>query len=83
MDKYFRTQDGERVNVVQHTLDQLKKWPNLKVYVGTDSQDYSSITRYVTTIVYRYGNTGAHFVYFKEEIPRVRDMFTRLFRESE
>ncbi len=83
MDKYFRTQDGERVNVVQHTLDQLKKWPNLKVYVGTDSQDYSSITRYVTTVVYRYGNTGAHFVYFKEEIPRVRDMFTRLFRESE
>lgn len=83
MDKYFRTQDGERVNVVQHTLDQLKKWPNLKVYVGTDSQDEGRETTYVTTVVYRYGNTGAHFIYFKEKVSIIRDMVMRLFQEAE
>jgi predicted RNase H-related nuclease YkuK (DUF458 family) len=82
MDKYFRTEQGERVNVVEHTLDQVEKWPNLRVYVGTDSQDYGGITRYVTAVVYRYGKRGAHYIYFKEEVPRVRDMYTRLYDEA-
>lgn len=82
MEKYFRTQEGERVNIVEHTLEQLDKWPHLKVYIGTDSQDYGSITRYVTCIAYRYGNRGAHFIYLRDEVSRVRDMFTRLYNEG-
>lgn len=82
MEKYFKTQQGERVNIVEHTLEQIKKWPHLKIYVGTDSQDYSGITRYVTCVIYRYGNRGAHFIYSKEEVSRVRDMFTRLYTEG-
>lgn len=84
MDRYFKTQEGERVNVVEHTLEQLNKWPHLKIYVGTDSQSYSGITRYVTCIVYRYGNRGAHFIYSREEVPRDRDrsQFTRLYGEG-
>jgi predicted RNase H-related nuclease YkuK (DUF458 family) len=83
MEKYFRTQQGERVNIVEHTLDQLQKWPNLKMYIGTDSQDYGAITRSVTVVVYRYGHRGAHFVYFKYEVPRVRDMIVRLLKEAQ
>ena len=84
MDRYFRTQEGERVNIVEHTLDQIEKWPHLKIYVGTDSQSYSSITRYITCIVYRYGHRGAHFIYYRDEIPRDRDksQFTRLYGEG-
>lgn len=83
MDKFFKTQEGELVNVVEHTLQQLEKWPNMKIYVGTDSQDEGGKTRYATVVVYRYGNRGAHFVYFKEEVPRIRDMYTRLFYEAQ
>lgn len=83
MEKYFRTQEGERVNIIEHTLDQLQKWPNLKMYVGTDSQDYGAITRYVTVVVYRYGLRGAHFVYHRTEVPRVKDMITRLLQEAQ
>lgn len=83
MEKYFRTQQGERINIIEHTLEQLQKWPNLKLYVGTDSQDYGGITRYVTVVVYRYGLRGAHFVYYKTEVPRVRDMITRLLQEAQ
>ena len=82
MKKYFRTKDGKLVNIVEHTLEQLRLYPNLKVYVGTDSQDYGKITRYVTTIVYRYRSNGAHFIYFLEEVPVIRDMFTRLYTEG-
>lgn len=82
MEKYFRTQNGDRVNVVEHTLEQIEKWPNLKMYIGTDSQDEGAFTKYVTTIVYRYGSRGAHIVYLKDEIPRVKDIFTRLYNEG-
>ena len=83
MDKYFRTEDGIRVNIVEHTLEQLDKWPNLKVYIATDSQDQGGYTTYATCIVYRYGNRGAHYIYFKEKIDRIRDMYTRLYGEAE
>jgi predicted RNase H-related nuclease YkuK (DUF458 family) len=89
MDKYFRTQQGERVNIVEHTLEQLQKWPNMKIYVGTDSQDERGKGRrkrntvYVTVVAYRYGHRGAHFVYYREQLPIIRDMYTRLFGEAE
>lgn len=82
VEKYFRIEGGERVNVIDHTLEQINKWPNLKIYIGTDSQSYSDRTIYVTAIVYRYGNRGAHYVYHKESFPRERVDYTRLFNEG-
>lgn len=82
MDKYFRTEEGERVNIVEHTLQQIEKWPNLTIRIGTDSQNYSGITRYVTAIVYRYGHRGAHYIFFKEEVPRIRSEWNRLYDEG-
>lgn len=82
MEKYFKTEQGDLVNIVEHTLDQLRKWPDLTIRVGTDSQNYSGMTRYVTTIVYRYGHRGAHYIYYKENVPRVRSDWTRLYDEG-
>ena len=82
MDKYFRTQQGELVNIVEHTLEQLEKWPNLKVYIGSDGQCYGDKTRYATVIVYRYGNRGAHFIYKREEIDRHKTDYMRLYEEG-
>lgn len=82
MDKYFRTEEGERVNVVEHTLQQIEKWPNLIIRIGTDSQNYSGITRYVTAIIYRYGHRGAHYIFFKEEVPRIKNEWNRLYDEG-
>ncbi len=82
MEKYFRTQTGERVNIIEHTIEQINKWPNLKMFVGTDAQDYGKITRFATCIVYRYGHMGAHFIYLVEEVPAIRDIYTRLYQEG-
>ena len=82
MEKYFNTIDGNKVNIVEHTLEQIGKYPSLKMYIGTDSQDYNPNTRYATAILYRYGLRGAHFIYLREEVPVVRDMFTRLYGEG-
>ena len=82
MEKYFKTHNGDKVNIVEHTLEQVNLWPNLRIYIGTDSQDYGKITRFVTCVCYRYGHRGAHFVYMKEEVPTIRDLYTRLYTEG-
>lgn len=85
MERYFKTQEGETVNIIQHTLEQIEKWAHLKIYIGTDSQDcHGRETDYVTCITYRYGQRGAHFIYFKETVPKVKDMtqFARLYDEG-
>lgn len=81
MEKYFRTEQGEIVNVIEHTLEQLSKWPNMKIYIATDSQDQGQNSKYATVVVYRYGKRGAHFIYYKETVPR-KDMYTRLYEEA-
>ena len=81
MEKYFRQEDGTKVNVIEHTLEQLEKWPNMKIYIATDSQDVGRDSKYATAIVYRYGKRGAHYIYFKESVPK-RDMYTRLYDEA-
>ncbi len=82
MEKYFRTQEGELVNAVEHTLEQIDKWPNLRIYIGTDSQVYNPILRYATAIVYRYGHRGAHYIFHVEEVPKIKDDFLRLYNEG-
>jgi predicted RNase H-related nuclease YkuK (DUF458 family) len=82
MEKYFRTQEGELVNAVEHTLEQIDKWPNLRIYIGSDSQVYNPISRYVTAIVYRYGHRGAHYIFHVDEVPKIKDDFLRLYTEG-
>lgn len=82
MDKWFTTEEGDKVSVIEHTLEQIQKWPGLKVYIATDSQDYGPYTVYATAVVYRYGTRGAHYIYFKEKVPRIRDMYVRLYGEG-
>jgi predicted RNase H-related nuclease YkuK (DUF458 family) len=79
--KKFRSVDNGYVDPIQHTLDVLKKYPSTKVYIGTDSQNVGIQTVYVTVIAYRFGVRGVHYIYNKEKIPIIKDLFKRLFEE--
>jgi len=81
--KVFRKVDGTTVEIVKHTMDILKKNPWVEIHVGTDSQSKRRKTTYVTAIAYRYGTRGVHYIYAKDVIPRIRDKYTRLFKEAE
>lgn len=93
MERYFRKENGERVNVIEHCKEVLSKQPNTKILIGTDSQNSKCkrrvrrgkkpATHYSTVIVFRYGLRGAHYIYRNIEVPRIRDLFTRLFKECE
>lgn len=81
--KLFRKVSGEKVDVVKHTLEIIKNNPGVEIHIGTDSQSEGDKTTYVTAIAYRFGTRGVHYIYWKEKIPRVRNRYNKLFRETE
>lgn len=81
--KYFQNEEGRIINLNQHILEQVRENPDTKIYIATDSQNYGSKTVYAIAVVFRYGLRGAHYVYRKERLNRVRDTFSRLWKEAE
>ncbi len=56
---------------------------DVEVHVGCDSQNHKRHTVYVTTVVFRFPNNGAHVIYRKERLPKISDMWTKLWGETE
>ncbi len=74
---------GEQVSLDRYLPDFMKKHPRVELIVGSDSHSFNNHTVYVTTLVFRYHQRGAHVVYKKEKVPRVNDLFSRLWKEME
>ncbi len=78
----FRTmhshQEVELLSYVQNLTAANK---DITIYVGTDSQNYHLNTLYVSTVVLRYKNNGAHVLYHKEKVKKITDRWTRLWDE--
>jgi predicted RNase H-related nuclease YkuK (DUF458 family) len=83
MDRWFRTEQNLLVDIVDHTIQQVKEHDNIEIYIGTDSQNHGHVTKYSTAIVYRFGNNGCHYIHKEVKVPRIRDQFSRLFKEAE
>ncbi len=81
--RVFKKTSGEKVNVVEHTLAQLKESPTITIHIGTDSQNIGDNTVYSTVIAYRFGNRGVHYVVHRQKIPKIVDIWTRLWKEAE
>lgn len=80
--RVFKKLDGTKVGVVKHTLNVIGETPDVKIHIGTDSQNAGADTVYVTVIAYRYGTRGVHYIYTKEKVKRIRDLWTRLWKEA-
>jgi uncharacterized protein len=81
--KIFKKISGEKVNVVEHTILQLKESPTVAIHIGTDSQNVGNTTIYSTVIAYRFGNRGVHYIVHKQKLPKILDFWTRLWKEAE
>jgi len=56
---------------------------DMQIYLGCDSQNKAIKTIYATTVVFHIASTGCHVIYKKDEVPIIRDMWTRLWKETE
>tara|TARA_B100000963_G_scaffold188699_1_gene164176 strand:+ start:293 stop:748 length:456 start_codon:yes stop_codon:yes gene_type:complete len=82
---YFRKiideKEFELSNYVLKYLDNCSN-KSIKIHVGCDSQNIGKSTLYATTVVFHIGNSGCHFVYKKEKVPKIEDMWTKLWGET-
>ena len=91
MNKVFKIEhrENEEIDALKHTASILEKYPDAKIYVGCDSQNKHRCSVYATVIAYRfsYGDSGlrkaASYIYCREEAPKQKDKFTRLWGEVE
>ncbi len=81
--KPFKLENGELVDAVKHTLQVLSEHRDVTIFVGTDSQNKRYNTSYVTAIAYKYGTRGAHCIYYRENVKKIKDRWSRLWKEVE
>ena len=79
----FKDIKGNIIDPINHTREIIKKNPFVEVHVGTDSQSLAKMTQYITVIAYRYGNRGVHYILKKNGVPQIKDLWTRLWKETE
>ena len=79
----FKDIYGNIIDHIDHTREILKKNPFVEVHVGTDSQSLAKKTQYITVIAYRYGNRGVHYILKKSGVPKIKDLWARLWKETE
>ena len=81
--KYRKMGSGESITLDQYLPSFIEKNPTVELIVGCDSHNFNNHTVYVTTLVFRYRQRGAHVVYSKEKVPRIQDLWSRLWHEME
>ena len=93
--KNFRLVGGNEIeNLRNYLRNYYIEHPRIEFYVGTDSAQCGKHTKYVTTICmlhpehidelgkFHHG-AGVHVVYKRENVQRIRDVYTRLWHETE
>lgn len=88
MDKYFRTEEGKLVDILDYSIEQVSKNPHTHIHIGCDSQVYGPIIWYTVCIVYRVGQRGAHYIYKRikkqrppRDVPEENQILERLSDE--
>lgn len=71
------------VNLIPYLKEKLAESNDISIYIGTDSQNNGYKTIYACVIVLHYGRSGAHVLYTKMKFDRIRDRFTKLWKEVE
>lgn len=71
------------VNLESYLSEYLSQNPEANIIIGCDSKNREDYTIYGLVIVLYKEKKGGHVLYAKERIPRVRDRWSRLWREVE
>ena len=87
--KGFKKFGGDYINdlglyIREYLQAHMKSSPNgIKIYVGCDSENSSNRTRYATVVLLYHVGAGAHYIFKSESLPRIKDMYMKLWGEVE
>ena len=83
--EFLRLQDEKSIEISQYLKEYIQehKYTNMQIYVGCDSNNKGDLTTYVNTVVIHIGDSGCHVLYQIDKVPRIDDLWTRLWNEVE
>lgn len=81
--KVFKKVNNQPVDIISHTLDMLKKYPHAEIHIGTDSQNKRKWSKFSVVIAYKLGSRGVHCVVHNYKVKKMRDKWSRLWKEAE
>jgi uncharacterized protein len=73
----------QEVDLIPYLREKLAERDDISLYMGSDSQNVGRYTIYACVIVLHYGNSGAHVLYTREKIKKIRDIFAKIWKEVE
>lgn len=82
----FKKFGGEKVDdIIEYTKEYIKNNPGVTISIGCDSIQRRKRTVYACTVMFHNKDVknGAHVLFFRENIDKVRDNHERLHKEAE
>lgn len=82
----FKKFGGEKIpDIVQYIKEYITENPNVTISLGCDSVQRRKKTVYAFTLMFHnvHLKNGAHLVYFRENLAKVRDNYDRLGKEAQ
>jgi len=82
----FKKFGGEEIpSIFEYVMNKVIDNPSLNVAIGCDSKQLRNKTQYVVTVMLHSPeeHNGAHIVFSRFKIPKIKDRFTRLWKECE
>lgn len=82
----FKKFGGEKItNIIEYIKDYVAEHPNVTISLGCDSVQRRKKTVYAFTLMFYSVSirNGAHVVYFRENVTKIRDTYDRLYKEAE
>ena len=71
------------VDISSYIRNYIQTNSDIKIYIGTDSQNLKTSTMYAQVIVLHNPRRGGHVLYSKSTYPKIINRFERLWREVE
>jgi len=78
---YKKLNTKEPVDLIPYIKEYLSTNPETLILIGSDSQNHRRETTYAVVVGLYKPKKGAHVLYNKFDVPRIKDNFTRLFGE--
>lgn len=82
----FKKFGGEKIpDIIEYIKDYIEEHPNVTISLGCDSVQRRRKTVYAFTLMFYSVSikNGAHVIYFRENINKIRDTYDRLYKEAE
>ena len=84
MERIFKSLGNRKeVDLIPYLKEKLADKQNISIYIGCDSQTIAQDTFYACVIVLHYERNGGHVIYTREKVSKIKDRFTKLWREVE